>query len=237
MFAFLAAVALQVTAPPPGRPTEAQMRRDNDIWAQCLIEAALREEPSERPVETVADSALAACSTPEAAFWRSWQAHMEASGVNGEQQRQMRTMMVAEMRPGIANVVRQNRPAYLFAQLQQQIEARRALEADIERALADDAQRRQRALLTAVDNLAGTCWNQVTAAHARTATAPDAVVSLARQRCAPYRAELRELFKLGLAIGGRQPSDERADFEVNLIEERLAERLLRGVANIRRDQP
>ena len=237
MFAYLAAAALQVAAPAPGRPTEAAMRDANDAWAQCLVAYALQGEPSQRPVESVVDSAMGACAARETAFWRSWQAELAAAGFAAEQQRQMRTMMEAEMRPGIANVVLQNRPAYILAQLQERIAARGALEAEIESGSVGDPSPRHRALLSAVDALMGSCWNQVTTADARTATAPEAIVALARERCRPFRAELRELFKLGLAIGGRRPSDERADFEVDLIEERLAERMLRGIANVRREQP
>ena len=237
MFAFLVAAALQIPLPSPGRPTEAVTRRANEAWARCSIEAALRGEPSDRPVEAVVTGALASCSAQEAAFWRSWQADMAAAGVSSADQGRMRTTMEAEMRPGLTNVVLQNRPAHLLSQLQERIESRRALQLELERGSIGDSRPRQRALLTAVDLLMGTCWNQVTAANARTAAAAEAIVALARERCRSYRAELRELFKLGLAIDGRVPDDQRADFEVDLIEQRLAERMLRGVANIRRQQP
>ena len=237
MFAFLFAATLQIPLPAPGRPTEAVMRRANEAWAQCMVEAALRGEPSNRPVEAVVTGALASCSAQEAAFWHSWQADMAAAGVSSADQRQMRTAMEAEMSPGLTNVVLQNRPAHLLSQLEERIEARRALQSELERGSTGDPSPRQRALLSAVDMLMGTCWNQVTAANARTNAAAEAIVALARERCQPYRTELRELFKLGLAIDGRIPNDQRTDFEVDLIEQRLAERMLRGIANIRRQQP
>lgn len=236
MFAFLAAAALQIPLPPAPRPAEAAMRMANEAWAGCIVAAALRDEPSDRPVDTAVDAARAACSEMEAAFWRSWEAHMDVAAVGAAERRQMRAMMAAEIGPGLRTVILQNRPAYLLAQLQEQARARQALQASLTGAPPGDASVRHRALLTAVDTLAGSCWNQVTAANARTEAAPDAIVALARDRCAPYRAELREVFALGRAIDGRPPDPQSAELEAEQIEQLREERMRRGIANIRRER-
>jgi len=236
MFAFLAAAALQIPLPQAPRPTEAAMLGASEAWAGCLVAAALRDEPSDRPVETAVDAARAACSEAEAAFWRRWEAHMEAAAVGAAARREMRAMMEAETGPGLRTVILQNRPAHLLAQLQEQIRARLALEANLTGAPPGDASARHRALLAAVDALAGTCWNQVTAANARTQAAPDAIVALARDRCAPYRAELRAVFALGRAIDGRPPDPYSADLEAEQIEQLREERMRRGIANIRAER-
>ena len=238
MFAFLVAAALQtpVPLPAPMRPTEVAMRRANEAWAECLVAAALRGEPSDRPVDNAVAAARAACARPEAALWRSWEADMDAAAVGEAQRREMRAMMTAEISPGLRTIILENRPAHLLAQLQEQAQARQALQASLAGTPPGDAPARHRALLTAVDTLAGLCWNQVTAANARTEAAPDAIVALARESCAPYRAELRELFVLGRPIHGRPPDSYGADLEAEQIEQRREERMRRGIANIRRER-
>ncbi len=235
MFALLIAT-LQIPPPAPPRPTETATRTANEAWADCMVAAALQGEPSDRPVDAAADAARAACAQPEAAFWRGWEADMEAAAVGAAERRQMRAMMAAEIGPGLRTIILQNRPAHLLAQLQEQRRAREALEASPAGAPPGDASARHRALLAAVDALAGSCWNQVTAANARTRAAPDAIVALARDRCAPYRAELRALFALGRAIAGRAPDPGSADLEAELIEQRRADRMRRGIANIRAER-
>lgn len=238
MFAFLAAAALQIPAPlpPSPRPTEDAMHRANEAWAGCLVAAALRGEPSDRPVDNTVAAARSACAESEAALWRSWEAQMDAAAVGAAARREMRAMMAAEIGPVLRTIILQNRPAYLLAQLQEQAQARRALQASLAGAPPGDASARHRALLTAVDTLAGSCWNQVTAANARTQAAPDAIVALARDRCAPYRAELREVFALGRAIDGRPPDPQSAELEAEQIEQLREERMRRGIANIRRER-
>jgi hypothetical protein len=238
MFAFLAAAALQIPLPlpPPPRPTEAAMRGANEAWAGCLVAAALRDEPSDRLVDAAVDAARVACSEAEAAFWRSWEAHMQVAAVGAAERREMRAMMAAEVGPGLRTIILQNRPAHLLAQLQEQAQARQALQASLAGAPSGDASARHRALLAAVDALAGSCWNQVTAANARTQAATDAIVALARDRCAPFRAELREVFALGRAIDGRRPDPSGADLDAEQIEQLREERMRRGIANIRTER-
>ena len=236
MFAFLIAAALQIPLPPPPRPTETAMRRANEAWADCMVAAALRGEPSDRPVDAAVEASRAACAQREADFWRSWEADMEAAAVGPAERRQMRAMMAAEIGPGLRTIILQNRPAHLLAQLQEQMRAREALEASLAAAPPGDASARHRALLAAVDALGGSCWNQLTAANARTEAAPDAIVALARDRCAPYRAEMRALFMVGRAIDGRAPDPGAADLEAEMIEQRRAERMRRGIANIRAER-
>ena len=235
MFSFLVAAALQIPLPSP-RPTEAAMHRANEAWAGCLVAAALRDEPSDRPVDTAVGAARAACSEAEAAFWRSWEANMDVAAVGAAERWQIRAMMAAEIGPGLRTIILQNRPAHLLAQLQEQAQARRAFQASLAGASPGDAPARHRALLAAVDALAGSCWNQVTAANARTEAAPDAIVALARDRCAPYRAELRELFALGRAIDRRPPDPLSADLEAEQIEQLREERMRRGIAAIRTER-
>ena len=235
MFAVLAAAALQIPPPPQPRSIEAAMHSANEAWAGCLVAAALRDEPSDRPVDSAVAAARAACAEAEAAFWRAWEAQMDAAAVGAADRREMRAMMAAELGPGLRTTILQNRPAHLLAQLQEQIRARQAL-ASLAGAPPADASARHRALLSAVDALAGSCWNQVTAANARTGAAPDSIVALARDLCAPYRAEMRELFALGRAIHGRPPDPESADLEAEQIEQLREERMRRGIANIQRER-
>jgi len=234
MLAFLIAAALQI--PLPQRPAETAPRRANEAWAECMVAASRQGEPSERPVNEAVDAARAACARPEAAFWRAWEADMDAAAVGAAARRQMRAMMEAEIGPGLRTIILQNRPAHLLAQLQEQVRARQALEANPAGAPPGDASARHRALLAAVDALAGSCWNQVTAANARSEAAPDAIVALARDRCAPYRAEMRALYALGRAIHGRPPDPYSVDLEAEQIEQRREERMRRGIANIRSER-